>query len=753
MTAGKHWVILNQTPTPVERERVAAWAAGLGEKVVVHLTETPAAAVERARDGDLTIVPVKATWLTAGDDAPRTRDFLAALTPAALRSRAQAQHPERCRVVVGAGARVSELEARWVERSTARHSGNAAEFNGFVARQAEIALELSDRQLRGDRFRAPRAVVEELMSQRQFEEGAEALARKLGRTTDGVLADTRLYLEEMASKENRLVIDLWARLTRKMHSRAYQLEIDPSQVERLRELSGNHPLVFLPSHKSNLDPYVMTSVTYDNGLPNNHVLGGINMAFWPLGALARRVGAVFIRRTFRDNEVYRFALARYLGFLVSKRFNLEWYVEGGRSRTGKLLPPRLGLLNYLSDAVEAMDLRDVLLIPTSITYDLLNEATEMTAESRGDVKKPEGLSWFLRYIRMQSGPLGAVHVRFGEPLNLYDALHDHGREDRRLARSKVAFEVCTRINEATVVTAPALVAFALLGVGQRALTLDEVQAVLAPILDYTARRALPTDQATKDLSSRAGTDLALARLVHHGVVERFDGGADVVYRIGPDRELVAAFYRNGTIHRFVVRAIVELALLSVVDVPMGAAALSTLREESLRMRDLLKFEFFFAEREEFLSEVENELTLIDGCWKQHGLTGDSGQALAHAGALVSHRVLRSFAEAYQIVAHRLVALRCADADPEKVAQECRGWGQQYLMQGKVTRAESVSSHLFNTALQLAANRNLLKHSSDVEQRRVLFAEELDEIVRRLDALHQFDPHSHALDATTTGAVA
>jgi glycerol-3-phosphate O-acyltransferase len=730
-------VALSHPRNQAERDRIERWAEDLRSTgALVHVEESPATATDRAKDGDLLIVPVRV--VRPHSDSPGPVDFLNAaaetVTPARLRSRVRGQYE----VSSGAPARLSELQARWDERSTSRRAHAPEAFHAFVGRQAEIALERASRERRGDRFRKPRAVVEELISQRQFVEGTEALAQRLGRSPEGVLSDARHYLEEMASQENRLVIDLWARITRKMHSRAYRLEIDAAQVERLRTLSATHPLVFLPSHRSNLDPYVMTSVTYDHGLPNNHVLGGINMAFWPLGPLARRVGAVFIRRTFKDNEVYRFALARYLGFLVSKRFNLEWYLEGGRSRTGKLLPPKLGLLNYLSDAVEEMDLRDVLLVPTSIVYDLLNEAGEMTAESRGEVKKPEGLAWYLRYIRMQTGRLGAIHVRFGEPLNLHDALTAQAGTDRRLARNKVAIEVCTRINEAAVVTAPALVSFALLGVGQRALTIGEVRSVLAPVLTYASQRALPMDAATRDLETRAGVERTLEQLVQHGVVERFEGGSEVIHRIGPDRELLAAFYRNGTIHRFVVRAIVELALLEAGRSEPASTRMDVFWDEALQLRDLLKFEFFFAERDQFRVDVESELTLIDPEWKNHGITCESGRMLGTAGALVSHRVLQSFAESYQVVAHRLVALGSGEADAEKVVRDCRGWGQQYLLQGKVSRAESVSSHLFKTALQLADNRGLLERSPRVELRRAQFAHELDRIVQQLDELHQYD---------------
>jgi glycerol-3-phosphate O-acyltransferase len=731
-------IVLAQARTSVERRMIATWASGLDTTARrVEVTYDAGWAAGAAELEDASIVPVRVVWL--GSESRTEPVLVHALRRGPWRALGQArvlaQHPHRSRLLVGEPATLSELAARWSERST-----DADDFPAFIARQADITLERTERRVRGDRFRAPRAVVEEVLSNRDFVAKARELAQRLGRTPDGVLADARVYLEEMASEERRVAIDIWARLARLLHSRAYDLKVDEEQLRQLRELSAHHPLVFLPSHRSNLDPYVMTSVTHDNGLPHNHVLGGINMAFWPIGPLGRRVGAVFIRRSFRDNEVYRFVLARYLGFLVAKRFNLEWYMEGGRSRTGKLLPPKLGLLNYLADAVEEMDLRDVLVVPTSIVYDLLHEVGEMTSESRGAPKQAEGLGWLVRYARKQGRAMGSTHVSFGEPLNLYDALAAQGEgTDKRLARSKVAFEICARINRAAVVTAPALVSFALLGVGDRALTLAEVCDVLAPILAHTQARKTPADEATRALSTRSGVARTLADLVEHGVVARFDGGSETVFRVGPEQELVAAFYRNGTIHWFIGRAIVELALLRAAAAAPDEDPIKLAWEEAFRLRDLLKFEFFFADKDEFRAELVEELSLIEPDWHRRRHTvHEIGPTMRASGALVAQRVLRSFVEAYSVVADQLVALGGDAAVEDDVVDVCLGLGYQYRLQRKVTSAEAVSSHLFRTCLKLATNRNLLKADRTVADRRLAFAAELRDVLERLAEISRVD---------------
>jgi Acyltransferase len=175
------------------------------------------------------------------------------------------------------------------------------------------------------------------------------LAERLGRPGADLRREAAAAIDEMVACQSRAAIDVWGQFGRWL-SRAYRVDVDRSGFDRLRELNRCHPLVFLPSHRSYLDPLVLRTALHAQGFPPNHVLGGINVGFWPIGPIARRSGYVFIRRSFRGDEVYKLALREYMAYLMRKRFNLEWYIEGGRSRTGKLRPPRYGLLAYLVEA-------------------------------------------------------------------------------------------------------------------------------------------------------------------------------------------------------------------------------------------------------------------------------------------------------------------------------------------------------------------------------------------------------------------
>jgi glycerol-3-phosphate O-acyltransferase len=591
---------------------------------------------------------------------------------------------------------------------------------------------------RGPRLQdAGPTVSADLLSHPVFRADLAALAEREGRDPADALADAQACLAEMATSRQRVARAAWARWARFLHERGYRLTWDERRLAELKVLGRDHALVFLPSHRSNLDGYVMASLLHQEGFPANHTLGGKNMAFWPIGPIGRRSGVIWIRRSFRDDEVYKLVLRHYLAGLAREGHNLEWYIEGGRTRTGKLLPPKLGLFNYVADAVEELGAERVLLVPTSIAYEQLPEVALMTTESQGAQKRAEGLGWLLRFASQQRGDLGTVHVGFGEPMDLAAALREQtppgaDAAARRVARHKVAIEVCSRINRATPATATSLLTLALLGVEGRALTFDEVQAVLAPVLRYVIARDVPADEQARSLTTAEGVRATLETLVGSGVVERWDGGTEPVFGIGPPQALEAAFFRNMTIHWFVDRAIVELALLRAAEEREDRDPVEVGWGEGFRLRDLLKFDFFFPDKEQSRRDLAAEMEVIEPAWQDQSpeRLAQIGPALVRSGALMAPRILRSFIESHLIVAERLASLGEWPADRRTLERDCLGLGEQYLRQHRVTNRDAVSLHLFAAAVKLAANRGLLE-GPDLPARRAAHARDLRALQRRL----------------------
>ncbi|MFF3227654.1 glycerol-3-phosphate 1-O-acyltransferase [Nocardia suismassiliense] len=799
-TAPGSVVALVDAASGVERELIGNWLAEGGiakefgtDAPITQLDLDAGAIATRmvARHDDPLVVPVRVLWLPPERDGVRRITFadMALLTnprkPNRLAQRKLVGQSNRHVVLTGQPALLSELRTNNPEAAALVTKGSAEPFARAIVRAAVVALERAERTIIGDRYKVPRLVAEEIMDSPDFVRRLELIADQIGAAPHEVYRRAEKALNELVAAQSRLVSDLFTQAMRPIHASTWKVDSDDSGLAALRDLNRRYPLVFLPSHRSYVDAFVLGDVLARNDFPPNHVIGGANLSFWPMGPIARRTGTVFIRRSFGDDEVYKAVVEEYFAFLLAKRFNLEWYFEGGRTRTGKLRPPRYGLLNYLAAAVRADRVEDVMLVPVSITYERLNELGAIATEQVGGRKKPEGLAWLARYIRSQQHSAGHVYVRFGEPLSARDRLAAHGdplvtppltiplhrtepapaglteigqgepdapevAELERKAVQRLAFEIAVGINAVTPVTVNALVTLALLGVHERALTLGEVRTVLAPVLGYIRERELPHGELDT-LQDDQGLAVVLEQLSLAKVVTVYRGGLEPVYSIEAGAHLEAAFYRNSAVHWFVHRAILELSILAALDSD-GADQLSTGWDEAFRLRDLLKFEFFFPERAEFAEQITAEMLLLDPQWRSHTRDNTLGSEvmakLTDSGFMMAHRVLRSFFDAQLVVAERL-----ADRDPEieldrkQFIAECVAVGKQMMLQQRLHSPESVSTELFTSALKLADNYGLLepvsndsaKRRAELTERRVEFADRLRTIGARISQAAALDP--------------
>jgi glycerol-3-phosphate O-acyltransferase len=579
-------------------------------------------------------------------------------------------------------------------------------------------------------------IVPTILRSQQFSQQADDVARRLGLSGEGVRTEAAEHFREMAATHNQRVIDRWSRFGRWM-LRGYDVLIDEEGLAALRALDNEHSLAFLIAHRSYLDEWVVPPTLMTFGIRPPFGFAGANLNFFPLGTVARRTGIVHIRRATSDAPVYRFALRTFIAHLVSTQANLIWSIEGGRSRTGKLRPPRLGLLNYVVEAAGQVD-ADVQLVPVSIIYDQLpgNEVELMTSEAKGHGKTPENARWFFSYLRGLRRRLGRIYVDIGEPIALKARLAELDVEDpsRTHTVERIALEVCHRINVATPVTPTAAVCIALLA-ADRALTLDEILATVAPLADYLRASGSATAGAAT-LTDRATLRRAAQDLVTSGVLTSHSTGASTVWVVGPQQHLHAAMYRNSAIHVLVLRAIIELVLAGAeegtAESPYDPA------DDALRMRDLLKFEFFFAPRQKFLDDLRAELRLIDSGLEPSdaGELLDSDQAkayLASATWLLAHLVLRPFIDAYAVVSRELVEARdAAVVDQARFIDQCLSLGHQWALRRRIASEESNSAEMFRNALKLAANRGLLDGGPDLARRRLDFDDEIRGVQRRLD---------------------
>lgn len=739
-------VVIHDVRTRTERELVRKHAEatyGGGVSVVGH---GPWAAADF--DDDVVMTPVRVIWAST-THAVRPSEVLAHLTPRRPWPVVQPvlawRAPGATTVVEGEPARLGDLRTRFA--SEQREWGTLEE---FIAHLGTVACDRAERRLVGDRYKVPRNIADEVSASGEFRNQIRDLASATGEPFDTVLGEAKEALTSLVATQSPAAIDAYRTVLSPMHSGAWNVHVDEDALETLRDVNKTSALIFLPAHRSYVDPLVLAEVLHTRNFPRNHVLGGNNMAIWPIGPLGKRAGVIFIKRTNANKGPYKIALREYLAHLVAKRFNLEWYIEGGRTRTGKLRPPKLGLLSYLTRAVQSGRTDDVQLVPVSILYDYAHEVDALADEQAGGTKMAEGTRWLARYIRAQNKHRGNAWVTFGTPFSLCEAMDRAGQGPSQL--EKVAFQICDGINRITPISPTAMVTFALLGAENRALTLSEVRTVTEPLLDYLTARELP--RVDEDLHTDGGIRTVLDQLVDVGVAAVHNEGPEPIWTIREGRHTVAAFYRNGALHHLVTRAIVELAVLHVAEGGKSADPVAAAWREARRLRDLLKFEFFFPTMREFRDQVVHELELIDVDWTvkavdEHG----AEEVLLSTVLFVAPRSLRSFFDAQLVTAQALAETVGAAVDEDAFVSRCLGLGGHMLRRGDVVRADSVSKELYTNGFALARNLRLADGDdvTELRSKRTAYLDQIRDVIARLDRLAELEQRLNPTSAPAGGS--
>jgi glycerol-3-phosphate O-acyltransferase len=565
----------------------------------------------------------------------------------------------------------------------------------------------------------------------RFLAALRALAEQQQRSYADVEKDARDCLDELAVRPADRYLDWVAALARFMYTRSFEPEFDVNTeaLLELKELSETHPMVFLWSHKSHLDGFVFMRALYDAGFrPQPLVFAGINMNFAGFGSLARHSGAIFLRRSFKDDEVYKLVLKYFIDYLASQRIPLSWSIEGTRSRTGKLLRPKLGLIHWVMDAYKRASIEDALFVPVAISFDQIPEMDDYIAMQHGVPKRKESLKWFIDYIAGMKSKYGKVYVRFAEPIALSDKVPAPGDAAESTHVQKLAFEICSRIERSIPITLTDLVTLVLLAANGRALDAGQIWRQASDIAGLIERWRLPKADNLQ-LGGVDNLQQTLHTLSETGLLQCFSEGASPVYVITPGRQLAAAYYRNTIVHYFLEGALAEVALAASA----RDGSKDTVERELMRLRDLLKFEFSFETKDEFLAHALAYLDHRYPHWR------DCADVLpAGAPPLFGQSILRSFIEAYWILASMLLRRGwrpVAAGEKAALIDGALALGGEMLLRKEISTEAALSRPLFASAMRLARHRRLLDSDDpDMKNRREAFASDVQRTLAAINML-------------------
>jgi glycerol-3-phosphate O-acyltransferase len=511
------------------------------------------------------------------------------------------------------------------------------------------------------------------------------------------------------------------------------IEVDEPGIERLRELAKEGTIVFLPSHKSHMDYLALAWVLYRHKLPLPLIAAGDNLNFFPVGPIFRRAGAFFIRRSFSGDRLYGAVVDAYVRRLIKEGSALEFFLEGGRSRTGKLLSPKVGLLSIVVDAALGVPTRTTWFCPVSIGYERFIEEKAFVAEVSGGEKEKEDVRGLVKAIDVMVGRYGRLSVQFGKAMTLADILGEVDPKAspadlatmtpprRRAVITRLAWRVMHEINMVTAVTPGSLVATALLAHDRRGIAQPELFDAcdrLARTLRRAGARFSPSLGALGQ--QKSGLREALELFTRAGHVEgHTPGGAvggDVIYVVPPEARMSLDLAKNGIMHFFVARALIATALLA----PGAPARADTVRERVLALSRLFKHEFTFRADARFETIFDEEVAAMesDGELVRAAVeAGESAGALAPKGddgraqIELYARLLENFVDGYRIAARGLGALLKGPLALKDVVKRAIPTGERMFLAGEIARREAVSRPLLENAYASFVDQGYLSRNS------------------------------------------
>lgn len=633
-----------------------------------------------------------------------------------------------------------DLKGALAERSHDADAVVARKVRGVLhqhlAREFRIAV--------GPPLKAPSRVREKVLRDRTLRATIDAVARESGRPVEVVVAEASKDLREVASRFDPAFVQLVRPFLAGLFRRLYtSIEVDEAGLARVKRAAGDAPVVLCPSHKSHVDYLVLSWLFYEHGMTPPHVAAGINLAFWPFGAIARRGGAFFIRRKVKGDRVYTGVLRAYVKHLLRDRFPQEFYVEGGRSRTGKLLFPKTGLVSMEVDAWLDGAASDVVFVPIAIDYEKLIESSSYAKELAGGEKQKESLRGLLGAAKVLFRRYERLYVQLEEPISLRRMAEERlgaratsltvddawGGEDERSAPAPLASGTRGAPAEAKRRLVQALANRIAYGIS-RAVTITPVGLVAATLLSHV-RRGLAAEDAARRIEllrylaaeggARFARDLAgapsdprlpgpiaaaVARLARGGLVRVESAAGGVIYQVVDEKRPVLDYHRNAVIHRYVAPALVAAAA-------RGGGTLADVRARALWLSRLFKLEFMYRVGATFEEIFEQNLAFL----LRVGALAREGEALrpgAEPWALeLLAELMRPYLEAYRTTAETALALLDAErpggAAPDRRAlvRETLERGRAAFLAGGVAAREAISKATIENAVEWMFTQGLL----------------------------------------------
>ncbi|MEZ8348297.1 glycerol-3-phosphate 1-O-acyltransferase PlsB [Vibrio splendidus] len=476
-----------------------------------------------------------------------------------------------------------------------------------LARVARIHFSRQKLAASGPNLPSRQALFDRLLKSEAIKKAIEDEAQAKNISIEKASKEAQDIMDEIAANFSYSLIKRGEKILGWLWNKLYQ-GLHISNASTVRKLAQDgHEIVYVPCHRSHMDYLLLSYVLYHEGMVPPHIAAGINLNFFPAGPIFRHGGAFFIRRSFKGNKLYSTIFREYLAELFAKGYSVEYFSEGGRSRTGRLLQAKTGMLAMTIQAMLRGMNRPVTLVPVYIGYEHVMEVATYAKELRGKRKEKENASLVIRTLRKLRN-FGKGYVNFGEPIQLNQYLNEHAPEWTKdidpMGTSKpqwmnpvvndLATKMMTHINDAAATNALTLCATALLASRQRALSRDSLVSQINCYLSllknvpYSDTFTVPKDGA-EDLVKHAES-------LNKFLIES-DSMGDII-SLDRHQSILMTYYRNNIIHLFALPS-----LIAQMTIRQHGLTIDTIQENVAAIYPFLKKELFLSYDEDQLESV------------------------------------------------------------------------------------------------------------------------------------------------------
>ena len=622
--------------------------------------------------------------------------------------------------------------------NTLVHFGQPLDYRGFLDEAESAAPDLMVRKLvrvLRIHFRRQRAatlgpalsrrsqLINSLLADADVQQAIEDSARRDKVSTDAARARARDYANEIAADYSNIAIGFMLRVLTWLWHRIYD-GVDVRHLARLRATTHDRrEVIYLPSHRSHMDYLLVSYILYKEGLALPQIAAGVNLNFWPVGALLRRCGAFYLRRSFKGDRLYTAVFRAYVDALIQRGQPMKFYPEGGRSRTGRLLSPKTGMLSMAVTSALGGKGAPAAIVPVYIGYDRVMEVNKYFDELRGTrVKKGESMGDLVRgSTKVLKRKYGRVFVSFGEPIDLQAYADSHLPDWRERMRglemdarpnwlqefvANLAERVMESINATATLNATGLASLVLLGSPQKAVAEDEMVDTLA-LLAELARRCPYSRDATapeqtdgRELLAEAEPMMRLVRVPH--------AWGDVL-TVESRQAVLLTYTRNNVMHLFALPSLVANFLAHA-----ESCERARLLDDAVELYPLLASELFLRWPPEQARVALNES--IDGLLEcgliradEHGRLLRPEAGTREFAALMSlARIMRESLERYamtvMLLSHNLEE---GHVERGRFERQCQLMAERMAILTGRNSPEFFDSRLFRNHLQTLVRVGLL----------------------------------------------